>query len=321
MKPSVIKLLPLAALFALGVFMLSVGSGREAVHADVTSVTAADTTVNSGDSTEVEIVAEETSSNVTVSVIGLATGTTATLRILDCGTGCSDEDETGSTVTVNDDDFASPITVRLTLECTQDDTVTVGASQNNADASDQVQCLAGDLTETPTPTKTSTPSANTPTPQPTTTGSATGLSLVATPNNVSCSNLSIVAAKLTGQGGSPVSGVLITFSASRGTITSSTTTDSNGNATASFVAPSTSGAATITASGGSQTQTTTINVNCTAAPAATTAAPPPAATSTIRAPSTGDAGLARDDGWRTYVGIALVVGSLLGAVAVVRARA
>jgi hypothetical protein len=80
------------------------------------------------------------------------------------------------------------------------------------------------------------------------------------------------------------------------------------------------GTATITATAGSASGTANITINCNTAP---TQAPPPttAPSGGIQPPNTGDGGLATGSSWQTYAGIAMIVASVIGTLAVVRPRA
>jgi hypothetical protein len=62
-----------------------------------------------------------------------------------------------------------------------------------------------------------------------------------------------------------------------------------------------------------------VPVNCTAA---ATSTPVPVATTQVRPPSTGDAGLADGSNWSLYAGLAALVGAVFtGALVVARRRA
>jgi hypothetical protein len=118
-------------------------------------------------------------------------------------------------------------------------------------------------------------------------------------------------------------GTSVSISTNLGTISPTTATTTGGGVLAVYNAPASSGGtATITAISGGRTSTTSISVTCAAAATATTAPAAPAPTTSVRPPSTGDAGIAEGvPGWRTYAGIVLISGSVLGAFAVVRKRA
>jgi len=196
-------------------------------------------------------------------------------------------------------------------------------------------------TPTPTVTATATTTPGTATATATTTGTvlptatststvgtATQAVLTATSTSLGCSSSTFVTALIKDANGAAVPGAAVSFTATRGTVTSTVTTDGAGNALAVFTAPATGNTpATVTATGSSFTGTTSITINCnagvvppTAAPAAPAAPPVTTAPSQVTPPRTGDAGLADTNRWQTYVGFALIAGSMLGSFAVVRNR-
>ena len=128
------KLLSLAAVFALGLLALMPGGATlpPSARADIDRISAEDLSIQSSDSTDITIVADEDDGDVTVSVSSVAAATTATLDLRDCD-GCVEEDREGTTLTIDSDDPDFPddgvLEVRLKLTCEDRDPVRVRAVQ------------------------------------------------------------------------------------------------------------------------------------------------------------------------------------------------
>jgi hypothetical protein len=159
-----------------------------------------------------------------------------------------------------------------------------------------------------------------------TTGAAATVVAQASPSTVNCNGTSIVTIQVKGANGQPVAvGTNVTIQASIGSVSPSSgqTTSADGSVFVFYTAPSNAGgAATITARAGNAQGTATVTVNC-AAPAPTTAPPPPTVSpGVITPPSTGDAGIGSDrTDWTPFAGIAVIVATLIGgAVAAVKTR-
>jgi hypothetical protein len=185
---------------------------------------------------------------------------------------------------------------------------------------------------TTTATVTSTP--GTPTPTVTTTaGPAASLTVSAAPSTVNCGGSSFVTVVVkNAQGGNVADGTSVTVSTGgTGTVSPATATTSGGGILTIFTAPATGGTANITATSGSATGSSSLTITCGPAATATTAAPPPLPTAStgggggiISPPNTGDAGIIETDSgfaWQTFVGILLIVGSMVGGLTLVRRRA
>jgi hypothetical protein len=332
------KLLPLAALFAIGVFLVATGSsvGRTNVafaDHDAALTVSVDTDPEGGTGYEFEI------------------------DILDKGT-CDDDldnekvilddNETSDQFNFECDDEISEVDVRVkvvTPNHSELKSITCSATEDGDEAgtqstfSAQVASSRVDLTitdfehvnclfdfdfdsalVTPTVTVTTTPAA-----AATVTGSSN-------PTSVACGGTSIISFTVKNAAGNAVpTNTAITFTTTLGTLSPTTgTTASDGSVFVFFTAPSNQGgSATITATASNNAKgTATVQVNCgqAQATATSTTSPPPtvAATSTpapIKPPSTGDAGLDQGRGWTSYAGIALIAVSIIGALALVRARA
>ena len=140
------KLLPLAAVFALGLLALMPGGATlpPSARADIDRVSAEDLSIESGDSTDITIVAEDQDGDVTVRVTSVAAGTTAELELRDCD-GCDEEDEENATeLSIDSDDSDFPnngvLEVRLTLTCEDRDPVRVRVEQGGDHPSVVVTC-------------------------------------------------------------------------------------------------------------------------------------------------------------------------------------
>ena len=142
------KLLSLAAVLALGLLALMPGGATlpPSAGADIDRISAEDLSIQSGDSTDITIVADEYDDEVTVSVGSVAGGTTAELELRDCD-DCKEEDAEGDKdkpLRINSDDNDFPrdgvLEVRLTLTCEDRDPVRVRAEQGGDRPSVVVTC-------------------------------------------------------------------------------------------------------------------------------------------------------------------------------------
>ncbi len=143
------KLLSLAAVFALGLLALMPGGATQSpsARADIDRISAEDLSIESGDHTEITIVADDDDGDVTVSVSSVDAGTTFELRLRDCD-GCDEdgdeEDQEGTDLPIDSDDSNFPgdgvLQFRLTLTCEDRDRVTVRAEQDDDDLSVGVTC-------------------------------------------------------------------------------------------------------------------------------------------------------------------------------------
>lgn len=186
-----------------------------------------------------------------------------------------------------------------------------------------VDCSNVNITPTATVTTTATPT--------TTVGPASGLTISASPATLGCNGTSIITVQVKDASGNAVAaGTAVTLTASQGSVSpTSGTTASDGSLFVFYSATgNANGAVTVGATAGSATGNVTVTVNCSAVPTSTTAPPPTVAPTVsgggvISPPNTGSAGLAKSDngiGWQTYGGIVLVIASALGALVLVRSR-
>lgn len=311
------KLLPLAAIAALGTFMLlASGSG-------VRNPTVASANVDCNDThrLRVQIIDDDTDDPVTVagSIVRFSPDP------LD-GSGNKNITDNGT-----NDDSSSVGLIEVTEACEVDATATPGPAQYTITLEDSLDCDTVEDTVTTTLTSNQTVSLHvencpdvTPTSTATSTAGAARTVVVQTANQaLGCANTTIITITVRGANGQPVAaGTLVNIQASIGAVSpTSGQTTADGSVFVFYTAPQNQGGtATITALAGSASGSATITINCAAAP---TQAPPPttAPTTGIQPPNTGDGGLSGGSGWQTYAGIAMIVASVIATLVVVRPRA
>ena len=158
----------------------------------------------------------------------------------------------------------------------------------------------------------------------TTVGPAATINVSSSNSNLGCGATSIVTITVRGANGDPVvAGTLVNIVADKGSVSpASGQTTADGSVFVFYTAPTDAGGeVTITAASGSALGTATIDVNCSIAP---TQAPPPTTAPSgggIQPPNTGDAGLMTTNSWQPFAGVALILASVLGTLAVIRPRA
>ena len=143
------KLLSLAAVFALGLLALMPGGATQppSARADIDRISAEDLSIQSGDSTDITIVAEDSDGEVTVWITSVdVPGTTAELELRDCDR-CQEEDDVGTNLIdllIDSDDDGFPrngvLEFRLTLTCEDRDEVRVRVEQGGDRPSVRVTC-------------------------------------------------------------------------------------------------------------------------------------------------------------------------------------
>jgi hypothetical protein len=309
------KLLPFAALAVLGAFLVG-GAFNSAPKAEA-ALDSIDSSANlsEGENTvTITIVGEDDIGELTISVSG---GEDPEISDVTCAS-CVDsdfiqDDDTEwviQTDTIDGDGTADDLTITftLTVECEEDDEVLITVTEEGEDGDSIDEALECGAPITPT------------------VGAAATVVAQASPSTVNCNGTSIVTIQVRTAGGQPVAvGTNVTIQASIGSVSPSSgqTTSADGSVFVFYTAPSNAGgAATITARAGNAQGTATVTVNC-AAPAPTTAPPPPTVSpGVITPPSTGDAGIGSDrTDWTPFAGIAVIVATLIGgAVAAVKTR-
>jgi hypothetical protein len=151
------KLVPLAAVVALGLFMFGGGLSPTSVQADV-SIDAADT-LTSGVAFEFDVDADEETGDLTVTVSGANT-TDLDLTLIECD-GCDETDENDNgdgdpgvelIINTEDNQFTSgTLTFSLVADCEGGDTLTITVTQEIADPPNdkdevQVECVEANVT-------------------------------------------------------------------------------------------------------------------------------------------------------------------------------
>jgi hypothetical protein len=325
------KLLPLAAVFALGLIMVLPGSLSHPTRPESAAAACATTTgslnVNIRDANNADS-RIPVGGSVVVITPKPSTGSGTTAVVDDSG---SDESSTHGLIHVTNVCGDNSYTAQLDSvpsPYSNCDVLTDSASGQLTGAGTvtlnlEIDCGGANLTPTTTVTTTTT---TTPTPTVTgTVGPASGVTLSASPTSLGCNGTSIITVQVKDASGNPVAaGTAVALNTTKGTLSPSNgTTASDGTLFVFLSAPSNAGGpADITATAGSASGKVTVTINCNVAPTNTTAPPPTVSTGgTISPPNTGDAGLS-DNGtsWQTYGGIALVVASVLGALVLVRSR-
>jgi len=328
-----LKFVPLVALFAFGVVLISLPRGSEATPMGAPTLTLTNVVV--GGSTVVQAIytddtpAGSGSAVLTVSpLIGTFTGATVTPAAND---GFETVGVLPATVTVTEDGntLADVKTIAATFQCQTPGAATFTISHGAPPASPQsVVLYCGASGQYPGyggyPQYGGYPGGGYPQyPNGTipTYGTATSVTVSASPASTTCTSPSNISVTLKDANGNIApDGTSVTVSASTGTISPNVVSTSGGYATTTFTAPgNANGTATVTATSGQGTGFATVSFTCTgvttspASPVYPPAAYPPyAGPSVILPPNTGDAGLADNARSSTYAGLALVTLSVIG---------
>jgi hypothetical protein len=321
------KFLPLAAVAVLGAMAILPGG--------VTHPTTASAAFNCDDSNTITV--KFMQDDEVVNVEGFSINIAPNPRV-DPPTGSLDIEDGDKTGSNKDDDgeVNGQIVINDACDGASDDhyTVTAGDLPGDCDFSGDDATVSGGLVDasedsiefTATSNRTVTfllQDCELPATAVPTTGAAATVVAQASPNTVSCNGTSIVTIQVKTAGGTPVAvGTQVTIQANIGQVSPSSgqTTSADGSVFVFYTAPSNQGgAATITAKAGNAQGTATVTVNCNAAPTATTAPPPTVNPGSISPPNTGDAGLANgsSDSWIPFAGIAAIVATLAGGLALV----
>ena len=297
------KLLPLAALFAMGAFMLlSGGTGTQTARADVTNMEL--------DGNVLTVESDPNHGDLTITLSSVESDTDTSMEITDCN-NCNeegDDDETQLVVDTDDADYDGFVEITLDISCPDPDNITITAEDDEGSDDVTYEC------EPSTPTATAT----------STLGPAATVKVSSSNDNLGCGATSIVTITVFDKAGKPVAaGTLVNIVADKGSVSpASGQTTADGSVFVFYTAPSNAGGtAKITAASGSALGETEIDINCNVAP---TQAPPPttAAGGSIQPPNTGDGGLLSDsNSWQTYAGILIILVSVTGTLAVIRPRA
>jgi hypothetical protein len=322
------KFLPIAALFALGAFMLLPGGATQP-----TSVSAALTDCDDDDNLTGRIIVTVTD-NDTGDPLEIAG---AEIEIspdpLD-GSGSpefvdnEDPDDDNDTGVIEledvcvDDGVAPAATFDVAIqslpgpadecELVEDEaTADFPAASETVNVELEIDCDDVDLSLTPTASATSGA------------GAAATVNVSSSNNNLGCGATSIVTITVLDGDGDPVNaGTLVNIVADKGSVSpASGQTTADGSVFVFYTAPNNQGGeATITASSGSALGSAEIDINCNTQP--TQAPPPTQPVGGIQPPNTGDGGLS-DGGntWQNYAGVALILSSVIATLATIRRHA
>jgi len=306
MKPRYLKLLPLVALFAFGVTLISLPKGSEATPLgaptlSLTVVPLNGTTVVTGMYTDDTPAGSGSAVLSAISPIGtFLAGATVSVANGEVVT------VSGSTVTVTEDadSLAAVKTITATFQCTQAGLTTFMIS-HSGNSAQSVTLICGNYYGGQYPGYPTYPTGGYPTgtyypnnAYPTY-GTAAAVTVSASPASTTCSSPSSISLTVKDINGNIApDGTSVTVSASTGTISPNVVSTAGGYATTTFSAPANSnGTATVTATSGTGTGYATVAFTCTSsASTAPVYVPPPSypvysGPAVISPPNTGDAGL------------------------------
>jgi hypothetical protein len=327
-----LKFLPLLAVFAFGVVLISMPKDTEATPIGAPSLSLTLVPIN-GTTMVTASYTDDTppGSGSAILTASPAIGTFLGGAVVTPNNGES-VTASGATVTVTEDadTLATLKTVTATFQCTTFGLTTFTISHGGTTSPQSVTLVCGDhggqfpgypiypgFPQYPTyPTYPTFPT------YPVNPGVVSSVTVSAAPASVTCANPSTITVTVKDQAGNLVAtGTSVTVSASTGTVSPNVVSTSGGYATTTYMAPNNSnGTATVTATSGTGTGYATVSFTCTGTSAPSAPAPvyPPAYPDytsgpiTILPPNTGDAGLAAQAGTTTGAGAALVALSVIG---------
>jgi hypothetical protein len=323
-----LKFLPLVAVFAFGVVLISLPKDTEATPLGAPSLSLTVVPIN-GTTVVTAMYTDDTpagsgSAVLTASpVIGtfLAGATVSPAA----GDGTEAVSVSGATVTVTEDldTLATAKTIVATFQCTQAGVTAFTIAHGGTTSAASVSLICGDYYGQYPGYPGGFPGYYPQYPQYPTTGyptytTATNLTVSASPASTVCTSPSTISIAVKDASGNfALDGTSVTVSASTGTVSPNVVSTSGGTATTTFTAPNnTNGTATVTATSGQGTGYATVSFTCTSASTPVAPVYPPAAYppsySPILPPNTGDAGLAGTTSGTTYAGIAVILLSVLG---------
>jgi hypothetical protein len=328
-----LKFLPLVALFAFGVVLISLPKGTNAAQLGAPSLSLTNVPLN-GTTVVTAMYSDDNPVGTAVLTGSPALGTFVAGATVSpaANDGVETVTVSGASVTVTDDlDTVSTVkTITATFQCTQAGLMTFSISQGGT-SPQSVSLICGNYGAQfpgsiggyypgyfPGAYNNGYPYTQYPNGAYTT---ATNLVVAASPASTTCSSPSSISVTVKDSNGNIApDGTSVTVSASTGTISPNVVSTSGGYATTSFTAPANSnGTATVTAASGQGTGYATVSFSCTGASTTSPASPvyPPtdyptyAGPAVIMPPNTGDAGLA-GNAHTSYAGLALVTLSIIG---------
>jgi hypothetical protein len=142
------KLLPLAAVAALGVAVLLPGgvTTPTGASANINSFSVTDTDLSSGDTTTVNVDADDGPGDLEVWVSGVGGSSTADFEITDCN-GCDEEGDTGDDLLIDTTDSNFPsngqIELELTVTCENADAMVVHVLHDGDEQTQNISCAPG----------------------------------------------------------------------------------------------------------------------------------------------------------------------------------
>jgi len=305
------KFLPLVALFAFGVTLISLPKNTEATPLGAPTLTLTVLPINGTTVVTGMYTGDVASSGVpgnAVLAASPAIGSFLNGAIVTpaAGDGVETVIVLGATVTVTEDldTVSSPKSIIATFQCTQPGLTTFTVSHGGGVSPQSVALVCGDVYGAQYPAYPGYypggyPSGGYPVYQAglPVYSTAAAVTVSASPASTICTSPSSISVTVKDATGNIApDGTSVTVSASTGTVSPNVVSTAGGYATTTFSAPSSSnGTATVTASSGTGTGYATVSFTCTGAsttsPVYAPAASYPIGPSVIMPPNTGDAGL------------------------------
>jgi len=324
-----LKFLPLVALFAFGVTLISLPKSTEATPLGAPTLTLTVLPLN-GSTVVTGMYTDDTPAGSANAVLSAspAIGTFLAGATVFPANG-EVVTVAGATVTVTEDldTIATPKSVLATFQCTTPGITTFTISHGGTVSPQSVSLICGDVYGQYGGQYGGyypggyAGGGGYPGYQPGTYpayGTAAAVTVSASPASTTCTSPSSISVTVKDANGNIApDGTSVTVSASTGTVSPNVVSTAGGYATTTFAAPANSnGTATVTATSGTGTGYATVAFTCTGAPTTSPVYPPaasyPIGPSVILPPNTGDAGLAAKARTSTTAGIALVALSVIG---------
>jgi hypothetical protein len=332
-----LKFLPLLAIFAFGVVLISMPDDTEATPLGAPTLSLTILPIN-GTTVVTGLYMDDTPAGSGSAVL---TASPAIGTFLGGATVSPQNGETvsvsGATVTVTEDadTMAVQKTISATFQCLQFGVTTFSISHGGQSSPQSVSLICGDVGggQFPFPHFPVFPGFPSfpvfpGTQFPITSAVVSSVTVAASPASVVCASPSTISVTVKDSAGNLVTnGTSVTVSASTGTVSPNVVSTCGGYATTTFTAPNnTNGTATVTATSGTGTGHTTVSFTCTGAstispsqPTSPVFLPPavdfPVGPVTILPPNTGDAGLAQNAGTTSGIGAAMLALSVVGVTA------
>jgi hypothetical protein len=305
-----LKFLPLVAVFAFGVTLISLPRGSEATPIGAPTLSLTFVPLNGSTA----VTAMYTDDTPAGSGSAILSGSPALGSFSGAAVSPNNSESvavSGATVTVGEDGdtLATAKTVTATFTCLHVGAMTFSISHGGTTSPQSVTLICGDYGFNPGfpifpgyPQYPSYPGQYPGVQYPTTTyTTASAITVSASPASVTCTSPSTISVTVKDAAGNLApNGTSVTISASTGTISPNVVSSSGGYATTTFVAPdNANGTATVTATSGQGSGYATVSFSCTGVSTTSPSVPvyvPPATypIGIISPPNTGDAGLAAD---------------------------